>query len=261
MISDRMRALIDLVRSAKAIVEDRSLAELRVEKGEFDFATEVDVRVQRLVEEGLRELYPDYQFMAEENTHQGLDLDRPTWLLDPVDGTTNLIHRYPQCAVALGLMVGREIELGVVYNPFLDQLFYAERGAGAHMDGRRIRVSEVGALHESLVSVGTSPYEKRHARRDFAILSEIFEHCQDIRRSGSAALEMAYVALGITEAYCERTLKPWDYAAAKVIVEEAGGRVTTFAGEPVPVGAPSSCLATNGRVHGEMLSYTRRMLR
>ncbi len=231
-----------------------------MEKGEFDYATEVDFNVQKYIEERLQAMYPEYQFMGEEEDRATLDLERPTWILDPIDGTTNLIHGYPQCAVALGLMVEREMVIGIVYNPFLDQMFYAERGGGAYMDGRPIRVSAIDTLHESLISVGTAPYAKDRARRDFALLGEIFERCQDIRRGGSAALDMAYVACGISECYYERTLMPWDYAAAKVILEEAGGKLTAFTGEPIKVGEPSSCLATNGRVHAALLPYMRRML-
>lgn len=260
MTSDRMRDLVNLVRSTKAIVQDKNSVLRRVEKGEFDFATEVDTNVQTFIQENLRTMYPAHQFLGEEGAHDALNLDLPTWILDPIDGTTNLIHHYPQCAVALGLMVGREIELGIVYNPFLDQVFYAERGKGAYADGRRIAVSKIDSLHESLISVGTSPYTKEYARNDFGILSRIFERCQDIRRGGSAALDMAYVACGITEAYYERKLKPWDYAAAKIILEEAGGKLTDFSGNPVPVGMPSPCLATNGGIHAEMLSYTQKMV-
>lgn len=259
MLSEKMRALAGLVRSVKSIAEDALSAGQVVEKAEFDYATLVDSRIQAFIFRSLERLYPGSQFMGEEGSGEAPDLDRPTWILDPIDGTTNLIHRYPQCGVSLALMEGREIALGIVYNPFLDQLFTAEKGMGAQLDGRPIRVSGIASLHDSLIAIGTSPYTKQYARHDFSVVGEFFERCQDIRRCGAAALEMAYVALGIVECFYERTLKPWDYAAGKLLVEEAGGRVSTFTGEAVPVGLPSSLLATNGHLHGEMLAYTQKM--
>ncbi len=255
-----MESLSELVRSAKGIVENEGDIAEKTIKGEFDYATQVDIKVQGYLQAELYERYPDIQFMGEESASDGIDLDKPTWILDPIDGTTNLIHHFPQCAISLGLMVEREIVLGIVYNPFLNQMFTALKGKGAYRDGKKIHVSEVAALNESLVSVGTAPYQKELAAHDFGIMSEIFRHCQDIRRVGAAALDFAYVACGITDAFYERTLKPWDYAAGKLICEEAGGRTSTLAGEAIPVGLQSGCLVTNGHIHDEMLGYTRRIL-
>ena len=259
MQSYDMDALVELIRSVKTLVQDERSIASRVEKGEFDYATEVDFKVQKYLQQALKQRYPTHQFMGEEEACDGLSLDQPTWILDPIDGTTNLIHHYPQCAISLGLMVDREIVLGIVYNPFLDHLFTAQKGKGVQLGGKPIAVSDIASLHESLIGVGTSPYTKQYARHDFEVARALFEHCQDIRRSGSAALELSYVACGIVEGFYERTLKPWDYAAGLLIVEEAGGCVTTLDGAKIPIGQASSCLATNGHVHEQVLNYTRQL--
>ncbi|MGJ4849995.1 inositol monophosphatase family protein [Bacillota bacterium Meth-B3] len=224
MFTADMRTLTELVRSVKAIVMDERNVTQREEKGAFDYVTMVDLEVQKHISGALTKLYPDCQFMGEEGQHLSLDLDRPTWILDPIDGTTNLIHHHPQCAVALALMVRREIALGIIYSPFTDQLFTAERGKGAFLNNRPIRVSQIRSLSGSLVSVGTTPYHKQYARSDFAVMADIFQRCQDIRRGGSAALDIASVAMGIADCFYERILMPWDYAAAKVLLEEAAAR-------------------------------------
>lgn len=254
----KLEAAVELVRSAKGIIEDEKKQAQHLVKGEFDFATRVDLEVESYIRRELKRRFPDDQFLGEEE-EDSPDFSGNVWILDPIDGTTNLIHHFAQYSVSLALAQGGEIALGAIYNPVLDHLFTAARGQGAFFNGRPIRVSGVKKLHESLVRIGTAPYTREHAVEDFRVLEEIFVHCQDIRRSGSAALEIAYVACGWSEAYYERVLKPWDYAAAKLLLEEAGGTVTTFRGEPLPVGKPCSVLATNGLVHEEMLGYLRRL--
>ena len=252
--------LAELVRSVRSIVHDERAIANRVAKGKFDYATQVDLRVQQYLERELKAMDESIQFMGEESGKtQHVDVSQPTWILDPIDGTTNLIHHYPQCAVALALVAEAEVQQGIVYNPYLDQMFTAERGNGAYCDGERIRVSDISELEESLVSVGTSPYMKQEAQHFFTVMARLFEQCQDIRRCGSAALDMIYVACGVTEGYYEPLLQPWDYAAAMLIVEEAGGKVSTCMGERIPVGFPSSCLATNGRMHEAILAHTKEL--
>lgn len=258
MYAQRLEAAVELVRSVQGIIQDESKRSECHVKGEFDFATRVDLEVERCIREGLKARFPDDQFLGEEEDDHP-DFSAPVWILDPIDGTTNLIHRFPQYSVSLALAVDGDVELGVVYNPVLDHMFTARRGHGALLNGAPIRASRVGALHEGIVRIGTAPYTREHAVEDFRVLEEIFVHCQDIRRCGSAALEIAYVACGWSEAYYERVLKPWDYAAAKVLLEEAGGKLTDFRGAPLPVGSPTSLLASNGLVHEEMLSYLRKL--
>lgn len=254
MYEAKLSAAVEIVRTVREIIErGQDLSDYRC-KGEFDFATRVDIQVQRSIKAQLQARFPDDQFMGEEEDAQPqLEDGRSVWILDPIDGTTNLIHHYPACAVSLGLMAAGEIQLGVIYNPFLNQLFTALRGGGAFLNGAPIRASKVRTLHEGLVSVGTAPYTREQATEDFRKILNIFLRCQDIRKCGSAALEIAYVACGYADAYFERILKPWDYAAGKVLLEEAGGQMTTMDGKPVPVGKNCSILVSNGFVHGEML--------
>ena len=259
MDRQRLDAAVELACSAKAIMEDEGLLSSSRKKGEFDLVTRIDLSVEQHIREGLRARFPEDQFLGEEEEAGAFDPERPLWILDPVDGTTNLVHRYPQSALSLGLMIGGEMRVGVIYNPYLGQLFTARKGGGAYLNGRPIRVSSVGALHEGLVNVGTSPYIRTHAAEDFALMHKVFLRCQDIRRCGAAALELAYVAAGCVEAFYDRDLKAWDYAAGKVILEEAGGRLTTVHGEETPPAGPSSILATNGLVHEEMLELLREM--
>lgn len=259
MDRQRLDAAVELACSAKAIMEDEGLLSSSRKKGEFDLVTRIDLSVEQHIREGLRARFPEDQFLGEEEEAGAFDPERPLWILDPVDGTTNLVHRYPQSALSLGLMIGGEMRVGVIYNPYLGQLFTARKGGGAYLNGRPIHVSSVGALHEGLVNVGTSPYIRTHAAEDFALMHKVFLRCQDIRRCGAAALELAYVAAGYVEAFYDRDLKAWDYAAGKVILEEAGGHLTTVHGEETPPAGPSSILATNGLVHEEMLELLREM--
>ena len=259
-MSEQMNRLVDLVVSAKSIIDDEKNINARTEKGAFDFATQADIKVQKFIESGLAKMYPGDQFMGEESKGQSFDMSARMWILDPIDGTTNLIHHYPHCAISLALMENHEIILGIVYNPFRDELFTAEKGKGAFHNGKRIEVSKIKTIHDSLVTVGTAPYEKQFARRDFEIMCSIFEACQDIRRGGAAALDIAYVAAGVSDCYYERILQPWDYSAGKVILEEAGGKMTTIGGEEVPLGEKCPVMVSNGLVHEELMAFLRPMV-
>ena len=149
------------------------------------------------------------------------------------------------------------MRVGVIYNPYLGQLFTARKGGGAYLNGRPIRVSSVGALHEGLVNVGTSPYIRTHAAEDFKLMHKVFLRCQDIRRCGAAALELAYVAAGCVEAFYDRDLKAWDYAAGKVILEEAGGRLTTVHGEETPPPARAAFWPPRSGTRGDAGTFAR----
>ena len=244
--------LADIVRGTKKIIMDAEARAHIHRKGPADFVTEVDFHVQEYLSGQLARLYPEIQFMGEEKDNRELDLDGALWILDPVDGTTNLIHQYRQSSVSLGLAVGRQVVAGIVYNPYSEELFSAKKGEGAFCNGQAMHVSAAESLAESLVEFGTSPYYHEYADWTFDKAREIFLRCQDIRRTGSAALDIAYVAAGRSEAFYEKRLSPWDYAAGLLLVQEAGGRVTDFKGNPLDPTGPSELLATNGRVHEEI---------
>lgn len=249
-----LKEIIEIVKATKGIVTDRQAAHKVTEKGLADYVTQVDMGVQEFVRKKLMEVTPDIQFMAEESKDKHFNEEKRAWILDPIDGTTNLIHDYKQSAVSLGLFDGGEIVMGVVYNPFTEELFYGEKGKGAYLNGARLFVQKTEDLGHCLVSVGTSPYDKEAlAAKNFELFQRIFMKCEDIRRGGAASLDLCYVAAGRTDAYFERNLKPWDYAAGSVILKEAGGKVTTFTGEALVFQKPCDVLATNGCIHDRML--------
>ncbi|MCD7734816.1 MAG: inositol monophosphatase [Clostridiales bacterium] len=224
------------------------------EKGLDDFVTQADLAVQEALRAELSRRWPGIGFLAEEDAARPADRDRPLWILDPIDGTNNLIHGFRESAVSLALWDGRRTVMGVVYNPFQQETFSATLGQGARWNGRPIRVSDRPDLAHSLAIFGTSPYEKDRADQVFRQAKEVYLHTEDLRRGGSAALELCKVAAGRAELYFEFDLKPWDYAAGQLILHEAGGTCTDLTGGPLPVTENADLLATNGRVHGEALA-------
>ena len=203
-------------------------------KGKDDYVTEVDLVVQDKIKTSLMAMYPHVQFISDDEVHE-VDLEKPCWVLDPVDGTTNLIHDYHCSVISLALLEKGEPIIGLIYNPYMNELFYGVKGQGAYLNNHPIHVSSQENLSLSLVSVGTSPYYKDEetVSGNFNIMKEVLMRCTDIRRSGSATLDMVNTACGRVEAYLERNVKLWDYAAARLIVEEAGGIVCDYDGYPV----------------------------
>ena len=249
-------SVIEHIKQTKNLIVNKDLHKDFIVKGKADYVTSVDFAVQNFLEKELTERFPEIQFMGEESENNNIDLSKPTWVLDPIDGTTNLIHDYKMSAVALGLIQGGEPILGVVYNPFTDEMFYAEKGKGAFLNGEKITVCDAQNIHETVVSIGTSPYEKYRAEDNFKIFKNIFLAAQDIRRSGSAELDICYVAAGRIGGYLERGLKPWDYVAGSIILLEAGGNITDWNGVKIKYGKASDVICTNGKIHSELMELT-----
>lgn len=247
-----MESIIELVHSAKSLIMDEAMSHDITVKGQADFVTRVDTSVQSFLQKELYQRCPKVQFMGEEGPVQSADAAKPMWILDPIDGTTNLIYGFRHSAVSLGYYEGGRIGAAVIYNPFSEETFYAVRGQGAFLNGRPIRVTGSQALKDSLIAIGTSPYNKEMAPANFESFQRIFRQSLDIRRSGSAALDLAYVACGRLDGYFERNLKPWDFAAGSLIVEEAGGRVTDHQLGPVDFLSNQDIVATNGWIHEEL---------
>ena len=245
--------VIEIVKKVKPLFSDREGSSNIKVKGVADFVTQIDFKVQEQVKQALYELYPDIQFMGEEKDNSAIDRSGDFWILDPVDGTTNLIHDFRHSTLSLAYAEAGEVVLGIVYQPYTDELFIAKKGEGAFLNGDPIHVSGAETLSESLVTIGTSPYYHELADWNFKVFKEVFLSCQDIRRLGSAALDMAYVACGRVDAFFEAILQPWDFSAAKLLIEEAGGKVTDFAGKELPVGMPGAVLAGNGKINEELL--------
>ncbi|MGI8996624.1 MAG: inositol monophosphatase family protein [Pyrinomonadaceae bacterium] len=222
-------------------------------KGDIDLVTEADLAAEQLIVERIRSYYPRHAILAEEGgavVREG-GQDEHKWIIDPLDGTTNYAHGYPCFCVSIALERAGEIVVGVIYDPLRDELFAAERGAGATLNGRRIRVSNVEDLNRALLCTGF-PYDVRD-RGDFARhFTNFIMHAQAVRRDGSAALDLAYVACGRFEGFWEEGLRPWDVAAGALLIEEAGGRVSRYDDSPYDIYAPP-IMASNGLVHAQMM--------
>ena len=255
-----MEQMVELVKSTKNIIFNEELSSAVTEKGLADYVTKVDTEVQSYLKEKLYQLRPDALFMGEEGEHKALDKSKPCWILDPIDGTTNLIHHYNTSAVSLALLENGKITKGIVYNPFTEQLFTSERGKGAYLNGKRISVSTRERQNDWLISIGTSPYEKDRADYLFELFKRIYKKTTDIRRSGSAALDLCYLACGMTDGYLEQNLKPWDYAAGSLILEEAGGRVTTWNGSEIDFYNNCDILAGTPKNHKMLLDEISKTL-
>ena len=252
-----MRVLTDVlaeqaeeaVREAGALLTDPAAVQTILSKSPTDFVTNVDLAVQSLLRDRLFQLAPAVQFLGEEGDHTAIDPGRPFWILDPVDGTTNLIHRFQHSAVSLALAEDGQVTFGVVYHPYTQECFTARRGGGAFQNGRPIRVSGTIRLAESLLSAGTVPGRRELADEAFRQMRALYDRCQDVRRTGCASLDLCYVACGRLDGYVE----PWDYAAGALVVEEAGGQITTPNGSPLSLTEGGAVLASNQILHAALM--------
>lgn len=245
-----MDSIIRLVKETKGIIENREMASNVKEKGVADYVTQVDIAIQDFLKKELYALAPDIQFLGEESGLQPMDTDS-YWILDPIDGTTNLIHDYQHSVVSLALCRQKEIVMGIVYDPFHDEFFSAVKGEGSLLNGRQIHVSYSENLSETIIGIGTA--KRECAKENFARFLKVYENSQDIRRLGSAALELAYTACGRQGGYFEGYLNPWDYAAGMLLIQEAGGKVTDWNGNALDPTQASQVAGTNGRVHEKLL--------
>lgn len=237
-----------IVRQASKLFTDRESAGRIKEKGMCDFVTAVDEAVQNFIQKELQLLYPDILFMGEESTEASIDMNRLVWVLDPVDGTTNLIHDYKNSAISLALLDKKEVIAGIIYDPYLDEMYFAEKGKGAYLNEQPIHVSNAKSISDSLIAIGTSPYYKNEAADNFKTFEKIYMDCQDIRRTGSATLDLAHIACGRIEGYLEKKLKIWDFAAGALIVREAGGCVFDYEGNDRTMEPIGDVVAGNGSV-------------
>ncbi len=247
-----IKEILEIVKGAKPLIENREMAGHIEEKGLADYVTKVDTNVQNFIFRELKKLAPNIEFLGEEGGFHQMIGDT-FWILDPVDGTTNLIHDYKHSTVSLALYYRGEIVMGIVYDPYREEIFYAGKGRGSFRDGKPIHVSQEESLKDTIISFGTAPYQKELASDNFVRLSRVFERTQDIRRTGSAAMDLAYTACGRVGGFFEPRLQPWDFAAGMLLVTEAGGKVTDFSGAPICLEKPGSVLATNEKLHKELL--------
>ena len=227
-------------------------------KGTIDLVTEIDVACERMCRSVLADRFPEHDILAEEfgGTAAGQGHSRYRWVFDPLDGTTNFAHGLPVYCASLGLEVDGRREVAAIYDPTRKELFTAERGEGAYLNGRRLHVSGTVTLLDSLLATGF-PYDMHKQSADIVDLFGAFMgRARAVRRLGSAALDLCYVAAGRFEGFWEQHLKPWDVAAGALIVEEAGGTVSGMDGSPFDAAA-GHLVATNGQVHEQILGVIR----
>ncbi|HZQ11037.1 MAG TPA: inositol monophosphatase family protein [Anaerolineae bacterium] len=219
-------------------------------KGETNLVTEVDHAADALIIQHLRAATPDFEILAEES---GAHTSGSAfcWVIDPVDGTTNYAHHFPYFAVSIGLEENGESIVGVVFDPILEQLFTATRGQGAYLNGQRIQCSRTETVGQSIVSTGLT-YDVWESERGIAEIVQMIKHARTVRINGCASLDIANVACGRMEAYCDTGLFPWDISAARLILTEAGGRFGLY-GDSTQLGA-KYCIATNAQIHDELKS-------
>ncbi|HUR96794.1 MAG TPA: inositol monophosphatase family protein [Pyrinomonadaceae bacterium] len=226
-------------------------------KGDINLVTEADLASEAHIIERIKSYYPKHAVLAEESGEAVVIGGDTTWkwIIDPLDGTTNYAHGYPCFCVTLALEHNGEIVLGVTFDPTRDELFAAEHGRGATLNGKSIRVSGAEKLGDSLIVTGF-PYDFKH-RDDFARhLKDFLLHSRGVRRDGSAAIDMAYVACGRFDGFWEEGLNPWDVAAGKLLIEEAGGMVSYYDGSEFSIYNPP-IVASNGAIHRQMLEVLR----
>jgi myo-inositol-1(or 4)-monophosphatase len=245
-----LTSMQELAREAGALLRS-FFGKVEVEyKGDVDLVTQADRSSEKLIVERIRKQWPDHDLIGEEGSRRETGSDF-RWYIDPLDGTTNFAHGLPVFCVSLALEYRGERIAGVVYDPCRDEMFAAEKAGGSELNGRTAHVSRTPRLAEALVATGF-PSHKRHKNPNIHFYHQITLRSHGVRRAGSAALDLCYVACGRYDAFWEFNLNPWDTAAGVLLVEEAGGRVTNFSDAPFTIDS-GEVLATNTLLHQEML--------
>lgn len=250
--------IFEIIRAAKkcgrAMLDaDRGQADVMTKSGRADFVTAYDKQNEETLKDLLPRILPGAKFVGEEGD-TAREIDRGyAFIVDPIDGTTNFIRDYHWSCVSVGLLLDGAPYIGVIYNPYTDEVFAAQKGCGAYCNGRPIRTSD-NDLCDSVVVFGTSPYYQPLHRKTFDLAFSLFERALDVRRSGSAALDLCAIASGRADVFFEMILSPWDFTAGSLLIAEAGGRICQHDGSPITFDAPCSIFASNGRIPVSVLS-------
>lgn len=256
MSSKTTAEILDLIQSAEREAAElilharRILAETKT--GKRDVVTEYDRRVQELLTRRLREALPEAAFFCEENAQRDELSAEALFIIDPIDGTMNFVHGMHRSCISVAYMSRGEVLAGAVYNPYLDEMFTAQRGSGAYLNGQAIHAADT-SLAESLVCCGTAPYSPERADESFELMKKAFLSSLDLRREGAAALDLCSVAAGRAGAYFELQVSLWDFAAGVLIAEEAGARCTTIDGAPLPYDGSRPTILAGGSPAAEAL--------
>lgn len=251
--SEFLRAAWSAASAAGKIITDNWHRPKQIDyKGAIDLVTSIDRASERIIVEILQSNFPDHSILAEEETDRRGSQSAYLWVVDPLDGTTNFAHSYPQFCISIALQHQREVVVGLVYDPIRDECFRALQGQGATLNDHPITTSAIGELDKALLATGF-PYDQR-SNPDFylSFFKAFMTRSQGIRRNGAAALDLCYVACGRLDGFWELKLKPWDTAAGALIVKEAGGKLSDFSGNEFTIGGDQT-LASNGLIHEEMV--------
>lgn len=249
--STLLKALKEAGKILKTTLHERRIVQ---KKSELSLVTASDQEAERIILEIIRAEFPDHAILAEESPPKTGSDSR--WLIDPLDGTTNFAHTYPVACVSIAYEEKGQVQIGGVLDPFKNELFFGERGAGSTLNGDPIVVSKTPELSESLLCTGF-PYDRREKADVYLpVFKDFMMKVQGIRRTGAAAIDLCYVGCGRFDGYWEMKLNPWDKAAAMLIIEEAGGSLSNFAGEPLSVDDVQN-VASNGFIHMEMLEVLK----
>ncbi|HHT95149.1 MAG TPA: inositol monophosphatase family protein [Clostridia bacterium] len=249
---------VNAVLDAGALMKDATYRTNAVKKGDKDYVTACDIAIQKSIAQALRQHYPDIPLIAEEKDNRDI-LSDSVFILDPLDGTTNFLHGYTPSCISLAYVYKEQPVFGIVHDPVADATYIAEKGKGAQLNGKPIRVSNVKNIENALITCETSPYERGDADMHFDVLKKVFLACMDIRISGSAALDICYVAEGAADAFLTRNLSPWDVAAGICILTEAKGVCTDWKGNPPSMRYKSDILASNGLLQEVLYEYTGKL--
>lgn len=234
--------------------------EIKSKEIKQNLVTEYDHAAEKIIVDLIHHHFPDHAILAEESGSTGLESSKVCWIIDPLDGTVNFAHNIPIFAVSIGLCVNGIIESGIIYQPINDELFIAQKGKGSFMNRNPLKVTEVQHVEDAVITSGL-PYhtDDRHKQCLDDLIKIALLGCP-VRYLGSAAIQLAYIAAGRCDAYFGISLEPWDIAAGKLIVEEAGGKVTRYDGQAIDPYKNTSILATNGLIHQELLDYLARLV-
>lgn len=255
-----LEEIIEVVKQAGEIYKSAA-GDLGIKnKGSaVNLVTEYDKKIQDFLFGELSKIIPDCSFLGEEGDGNKELADGYCFIIDPIDGTTNFIKGFQHSAISVGLAKDKELIIGVVMDPDLDNIYYAEKGKGAYLNGKRIHVSDCD-MQNSLVLFGTCPYEHELAKKTFELTEQVFYECVEIRRGGSAALDICYVAAGKADLFYELILRPWDFAGATVVLKEAGGVCMTLDKEEISCERIGSYLCSNGKNLDEFFEIANEIL-
>ena len=241
----------EAARAAGRVLESWAERFTVSEKSPANLVTEADLAAQETIFDLIHARYPDHGFLGEEGLPRVAEASRFRWVVDPLDGTSNYVHRFPYYAVSIALEHDGELAVGVIYDPNRDEMFCAVRGGGATLNDRAIRPSRVSALRQAML-VASLPVGGGADDPAVSRFLKVIPHAQTVQRTGSAALNLAYVASGRIDGFWSSSLKPWDVAAGALIVDEAGGRVSKMDGQPLCIEIPDLLSTNGGEIHEEL---------